>query len=442
MQQIARSVALAFNNLPRPHRVMLGSLTVLTFAVAVWRPYVYHPDSAPTPIVKTIELEKKEIRSLLPEASEPIDQSMPDEVEDIPQDELDDKTAGEDGVHEYVVSTGDTLSSILNQYGIDMGDISQLAAADKDLRNMKIGQQISWTLTADGDLQRMTWEVSRRETRTYDRVDGGFKMTSEVQEGDWVNAVLKGTVGGSFVGSAKDAGLTNVEISSVIKAMQWQMDFRKLKKGDEFSVLMSREMLEGKQEQSQLLGVRLRSDGKDYFAIRAEDGKFYDRNGTGLAKGFMRFPTAKQFRVSSNFNPRRLNPVTGRVAPHKGVDFAMPQGTPVLSVGDGEVVVAKRSGAAGYYVAVRHGRTYTTRYMHLRKLLVKEGQKVKRGDRIALSGNTGRSTGPHLHYEVWINQQAVNPLTAKLPRTEGLSGSDRTDYLAQVKDIVPQLKFD
>ncbi|MGG7446535.1 murein DD-endopeptidase MepM [Kosakonia oryzendophytica] len=440
MQQIARSVALAFNNLPRPHRVMLGSLTVLTLTVAVWRPYVYHPEATSAPIVKTIELKKNEIRSLLPEASEPIDQTMPDEVEDIPQDDLDDKTASEAGVHEYVVSTGDTLSSILNQYGIDMGDISQLADADKELRNLKIGQQLSWTLTADGDLQRLTWEMSRRETRTYDRTESGaFKMSSELQQGDWVNTAMKGTVGGSFVASARDAGLTNSEISSVIKAMQWQMDFRKLKKGDEFSVLMSREMLEGKQEQSQLVGVRLRSDGKDYYAIRAEDGKFYDRNGTGLAKGFMRFPTSKQFRVSSNFNPRRLNPVTGRVAPHKGVDFAMPQGTPVLSVGDGEVVVAKRSGAAGYYVAIRHGRTYTTRYMHLRKLLVKDGQKVKRGDRIALSGNTGRSTGPHLHYEVWINQQAVNPLTAKLPRTEGLTGSDRKDYLAQVKEVVPQL---
>lgn len=280
------------------------------------------------------------------------------------------------------------------------------------------------------------------QSRAKPRVDNGFKMSSELQKGDWVNSVLKGTVGASFVSSARDAGLTSTEISAVIKAMQWQMDFRKLKKGDEFSVLMSREMLDGKREQSQLLGVRLRSDGKDYYAIRAEDGKFYDRNGTGLAKGFMRFPTARQFRVSSNFNPRRLNPVTGRVAPHRGVDFAMPQGTPVLAVGDGEVVVAKRSGAAGYYVAIRHGRTYTTRYMHLRKLLVKPGQKVKRGDRIALSGNTGRSTGPHLHYEVWINQQAVNPLTAKLPRTEGLSGSDRTDYLAQVKEVVPQLRFD
>ena len=440
MQQIARSVALAFNNLPRPHRVMLGSLTVLTLAVAVWRPYVYHPNS--TPVIKTIELERNEIRSLLPEASEPIDQA-PQEEEAIPQDELDDKIAPESGVHEYVVSTGDTLSSVLNQYGIDMGEISRLAAADKDLRNLKIGQQLSWTLTDSGDLQRLTWEVSRRETRTYDRADNGFKMSSEMQQGDWVNSALKGTLGGgSFVASARDAGLTSGEISSVIKAMQWQMDFRKLKKGDAWSVLMSREMLDGKREQSQLLGVRLRSDGKDYYAIRAEDGKFYDRNGTGLAKGFLRFPTSKQFRVSSNFNPRRLNPVTSRVAPHRGVDFAMPQGTPVLAVGDGEVVMAKRSGAAGYYVAVRHGRTYTTRYMHLRKLLVKPGQKVKRGDRIALSGNTGRSTGPHLHYEVWINQQAVNPLTAKLPRTEGLTGKDRSDYLAQVKEVIPQLSID
>ncbi|EOC0100754.1 murein DD-endopeptidase MepM [Cronobacter sakazakii] len=443
MQQIARSVALAFNNLPRPHRVMLGSLTVLTLAVAVWRPYIYHPESESAPVVKTIELRKSEIRSLLPEASEPIDQAAPEDDEAIPQDELDDKTAGEAGVHEYVVSTGDTLSSVLNQYGIDMGDISQLASVDKDLRNLKIGQQISWTLTDSGELQRLTWEMSRRETRTYDRTPaGGFKMSSEVQQGDWVNNVLKGTVGGSFVASAKEAGLTSAEISAVIKAMQWQMDFRKLKKGDEFSVLMSREMLDGKREQSQLLGVRLRSSGKDYYAIRAEDGKFYDRNGSGLAKGFMRFPTSRQFRVSSNFNPRRLNPVTGRVAPHKGVDFAMPQGTPVLAVGDGEVVMAKRSGAAGYYVAIRHGRTYTTRYMHLKKLLVKPGQKVKRGDRIALSGNTGRSTGPHLHYEIWINQQAVNPLTAKLPRSEGLTGSDRSDFLAKVKEVAPQLTLD
>ncbi|MBB1235882.1 murein DD-endopeptidase MepM, partial [Klebsiella pneumoniae] len=84
---------------------------------------------------------------------------------------------------------------------------------------------------------------------------------------------------------------------------------------------------------------------------------------------------------------------------------------------------------------------YTTRYMHVKKLRVKPGQKVKRGDRIALSGNTGRSTGPHLHFELWTGQQAVNPLTAKLPRSEGLGGKDRSDYLAQVKEVVPQLQL-
>jgi murein DD-endopeptidase len=441
VQQIARAVAIAFNNLPRPHRIMLGSLTVVTLAVTVWRPYVYHPGSE-SPIVKTVELEKSELRTLLPEASEPIDQDTPSPADDVPKDEIDEDVPDESGTHDYVVSTGDTLSSVLNQYGIDMSDISQLVKADKDLRNLQIGQQLSWTLTDDGQLQRLSWEVSRRETRTYDRSGEGFKSSAAMQKGEWQNKVLSGVVNGSFVSSARSAGLTGGEISAVIKSLQWQMDFRKLRKGDRFAVLMSREMMDGKSEQSELQGVRMSSGGKDYYAIRAEDGKFYDRSGSGLARGFMRFPTVKQYRVSSNFNPRRVNPVTGRIAPHKGVDFAVPVGTPVLAVGDGEVIVSKRSGAAGNYVAIRHGRQYMTRYMHLKKLLVKPGQKVKRGDRIALSGNTGRSTGPHVHYEIWINNQAVNPLTAKLPRMEGLAGKERRDYLSQVREVVPKLRFE
>ncbi|MBU9811309.1 murein DD-endopeptidase MepM [Rahnella sp. C60] len=444
MQLIARSIALAYSNLPRPHRIMLGSLTVVTLAVAVWKPLAYHPDndlSDTKPLVKNITLDNQQLRSLLPEASEPIDQSPPAD-DDIPQDDLDDKTVNEAGVHEYVVSTGDTLSSILNQYGIDMSEIAALSDANRDLRNLKIGQQISWTLNDAGDLQRLTWEKSRRETYTFDRSGNTFKSSLETLKGEWKDSVLKGTLNGSFVTSAKAAGLSSAEVSAVIKALQWQLDFRKLKKGDDFAVLMSHEVLDGKNEQSELQAVHMRTGGKDYYAVRAEDGKFYDRTGSGLAKGFLRFPTGKQYRVSSNFNPRRLNPVTGRIAPHRGVDFAVPVGTPVLAVGDGEVVVAKNGGAAGNYVAIRHGRQYMTRYMHLRKLLVKPGQKVKRGDRIALSGNTGRSTGPHLHFEMWINQLAVNPLTAKLPRTEGLTGKDRSTYLATVREVVPQLKLD
>ncbi len=128
--------------------------------------------------------------------------------------------------------------------------------------------------------------------------------------------------------------------------MQWQMDFRKLKKGDEFSVLMSREMLDGKREQSQLLGVRFVLKVKIIMPSAPKTAN----STTATVRVWRRIyaiPNGASVPRLSNFNPRRLNPVTGRVAPHRGVDFAMPQGTPVLAVGDGEEVVAKRSGAAG-----------------------------------------------------------------------------------------------
>ncbi|MCE1727246.1 murein DD-endopeptidase MepM, partial [Enterobacter hormaechei] len=121
--------------------------------------------------------------------------------------------------------------------------------------------------------------------------------------GEWKNSVITGTVNGSFNSSALIAGLTSSEAREVTKALQWQIDFRKLRKGDRFSVLMSRELLDGKSEQSQLLGVRLQSGGNDYYAFRANDGRFYDSNASGLERGFLRFPTTKQFRVSSSFNP-------------------------------------------------------------------------------------------------------------------------------------------
>ncbi|WP_261868614.1 murein DD-endopeptidase MepM [Budvicia aquatica] len=435
MLQVVRVIALKYNNLSRSQRLTFGALLFLTWGMLVWQAAIYNPNAENTipPISTTSTAEDTQIA----DNSEPMDQPTPDD--DIPKDELDEKIGDEVVPNEYVVSSGDTLSSILNQFGLDSSEVYLLTNKNPALANLKIGQQLNWTLNDEGNLQSLTWAVSRRETRTYQRGENGFAETINTLKGEWKNSVLTGTLDGSFVSSARAAGLTNSEIHAVTKALQWQLDFRKLRKGDRFSVLLSREVLDGKNEQSELVGVRMQSSGKDYYAIRSGDGKFYDREGSGLAKGFLRFPTPKQYKVSSPFNPRRLHPITGRVAPHKGVDFSMPIGSPVLAVGDGEVVVAKFSGAAGNYVAIRHGRQYSTRYMHLNKILVKQGQKIKRGDRIALSGNTGRSTGPHLHYELWVNEQAVNPLTATLPRSEGLIGKDRSDYLALAKEVIPQL---
>ncbi|WP_241583563.1 murein DD-endopeptidase MepM [Rosenbergiella epipactidis] len=440
MQQIARSVALALNTLPKPHRFMLGSLTAMTLAVAIWQPLINHHDESKETLVRKIELEASQHLSGT-DASEPDDQTTPLPDEDLPADQK--EAEGTQDAKEYTVASGDTLSSVLNQYGIDLSNINALVGSDGALRNLNVGQSLNWQVNADGELETLDWEISRRETRHYiRRPNGTYSMERQLQQGEWQDLALAGTVKGSFASSAQQAGLSAGEIASVIKALQWQMDFRKLRSGDQFSTIFSREVLAGKRMQSQLQAVRVRSGGKDYYAFRAEDGKFYDQNASGLAKGFLRYPTAKTYRVSSNFNPRRLNPVTGRITPHRGVDFAVPIGTPVLATGDGEVIVANaKGGAAGKYVAIRHGRQYMTRYMHLSRVMVKPGQKVKRGDRIALSGNTGRSTGPHLHFEIWINNQAVNPLTAKLPRMEGLTGKDRKTYLAQVKAWQSQLTF-
>ncbi|WFQ80693.1 murein DD-endopeptidase MepM [Xenorhabdus sp. SF857] len=438
MQQIAKTIVLVYNNLPKPHKIMLGSLTLVTLAIAIWRPVVYHEQEERTGSI---------ILSTPDSIPEATDDVAGDANEQLPNEGIgDDDGSSVDTAanvpHQYVVSSGDTLSSILTQFGIDSSDVALLANRYKSLRNLGIGQSLSWTTDDNGNLKTLTWDISRRETRVYTSEGDIFNETQEFQKGEWKNSVITGTVDGSFNSSALIAGLTSSEAREVTKALQWQIDFRKLRKGDHFSVLMSREMLDGKSEQSQLLGVRLQSGGNDYYAFRASDGRFYDSNASGLERGFLRFPTTKQFRVSSSFNPHRLNPVTGRITAHKGVDFAMPVGTPVLAVGDGEVVVAKFDGAAGNFIAIRHGRQYTTRYMHLRKILVKPGQKVKRGERIALSGNTGRSTGPHLHFEFWDNQRPVNPLTAKLPRSGGLSGKERTEYVAMVKETKPQLLLD
>ena len=135
--------------------------------------------------------------------------------------------------------------------------------------------------------------------------------------------------------------------------------------------------------------------------------------------------------MSSPFDPQRRHPVTGRIAPHNGTDFAAPTGTPVLATGDGVVVMTRNHPYAGKYVVINHGSTYTTRYLHLSKILVHKGQKITRGQRIALSGATGRVTGPHIHYELIVRGHPVNPMTAKIPMANSVPKKDMANFIAR-----------
>ncbi|OOF45364.1 peptidase M23 [Rodentibacter rarus] len=377
-----------------------------------------------------------------------------DELDTLPQDAQDALSSLLDVADEalritdqfsHTVVRGDKLSDVLGLSGLDDETAKSLIAAYPELKNLRAGQQFYWILDKNDQLEYLNWLVSEKEERIYERIaEGKFKRQILEKQSVWKKEVLKGQVKGSFSASLRALGLDSRQISQLSSALQWQVSLQKLKKDTQFAVLVSREYLGDKLTgQGNVEGIHIIANGKSYYAIQASNGRYYNQQGETLGKGFARYPLQRQARISSPFNPSRRHPVTGRVRPHKGVDFSVPTGTPIIAPADGLVEkVAYQAGGAGRYVVLRHGREYQTVYMHLSRPLVRAGQKVKKGERIALSGNTGISTGPHLHYEFHINGRPVNPLTVKLPGTSsGMATAERKQFLSRAKDAIRMLKL-
>lgn len=345
----------------------------------------------------------------------------------------------------HTVGDGDSLQDVLELSGLEDDTSTSLLKSYPEFKKLKPGQQFYWILDAKGDLEYLNWLVSEREEFVYERQsDNSFKRQIIEKKSIWKKEVLKGKINGSFNASLKALGLQGRQINQLTTTLQWQTNLKRLKSGDQFSLLISREYIGDKLTgQGNVEAIHIVAAGKSYYAIQATNGRYYNSKGETLGKGFARYPLQRQARISSHFNPTRRHPVTGRIAPHKGVDFAMPIGTPIIAPADGVVEkVAYQANGAGRYIVIRHGREYQTVYMHLSRPLVKAGQSIKRGQRIALSGNTGRSTGPHLHYEFHINGRAVNPLKVKLPGTSNTMGTaERKKFLARAKEIERLLKL-
>lgn len=421
-----------------PYFSILGALFSIIIIMMLWQtPKFNRADYIPlNPQVETTVVNKPSLPDDMT-----VDESLDEPEDKINPDDLDEIINEKGNTVQYTIVRGDTLHQILLRYNVNRKDVYQLTSEFKQLANLRIGQQISWTTDDDHNLLNLNWTISSNNIRIYEKSGDKFVENSEIVEGVIKNVILKGEINTSFIADARSVGLTSSEIALIMRALQWRLDFKRLQIGDKFSVVLSREMHGERLSTSQLLAIRFKNGAKEYYAFLADDGKYYDIDGGSLSQSFFRYPLAKKARVSSQFNPRRLHPVTGKIAPHNGVDFAVSRGTPVLSVGNGEVVIAKYSGSAGNYIAIRHGRQYMTTYMHLDKILVKPGQQVKQGDKIGLSGNTGRSTGPHLHFELHINNKPVNPLTASLPINEGLTGKSKNAFIEKVKNIKPRLEF-
>ena len=378
--------------------------------------------------------------------SKVLQEKLPEEAEQLISDivNIADEALRIQDQFSYVVTKDDKLSDVLEQSGLGDDDARALIRQYPALGKLEAGQQFYWILDNYGELEYMNWLVSEKEERIYERQDNGkFSYQRIEKQGTWRQDVVKGVIQGSFSISLHNVGLSDRQINQLAVGLQSQIATNKLKNGDRFAILVKREYINGTvTDIGNVEGILIESDEKRYYAIQASNGRYYSNHGETLTKGFARQPLLFTARVSSPFNPRRLHPITKRVRPHNGVDFGIPSGTPVIAPSDGVVEhVAFQAHGAGRYIKIRHGHI-TTVYMHLSKSLVKPGQTVRKGERIALSGNTGGSTGPHLHYEFHINGRPVNPMTVKLPGSgSDMASKERKNFLERAKNVQEKLKL-
>lgn len=262
--------------------------------------------------------------------------------------------------------------------------------------------------------------------------DGDQYKTNVIYSQVYENAYLAaGKVTSSISADARRAGVPRRMVNKFIKLFSLNVDFRRLQKDDSFEFGFDRFTTKDGEVIgfSPLTYASLTVDGKKHeiFYIRNKDGsgKWINEKGMNNKPLLMKTPIDGA-RLSSRFGMRR-HPVLGYTRKHKGIDFAAPTGTPIYAAGDGVIVKKYRSSSYGNFIKIRHNNTYDTAYAHMSRFArLSEGQKVKQGQVIGYVGTTGRSTGPHLHYEVHKNGQAVNPLSNKIPNVSTVTADMRT----------------
>ncbi len=255
-------------------------------------------------------------------------------------------------------------------------------------------------------------------------------------------ASARGVITSSLYVNATSAGVPVPVVVELIRAFSFDVDFqREIHPNDRFEILYDRLLTPdgALAKPGDVIYGALILKGKRYplYRHRLRDGTldYFNHKGESARKALMRTPIDGA-RLSSRFG-RRRHPILGYTKVHRGVDFAAPRGTPIMAAGRGVIVAAGRNGAYGLYVRIRHNATYSTAYAHMRAIArgVRRGRRVRQGQTIGFVGSTGRSTGPHLHYEVLRNNRQTNPLRLKLPTGKKLAGAALNRFLAAKAEI-------
>lgn len=355
---------------------------------------------------------------------------------------------------QLTIAAGDTLSTLLVQAGISS---DEAGAAIKAMRkhihpgDLRPGQVMNLERN-DGDnghiLNRLTLAIDPVRTLEVKRSWGGF-MTSSMIEKPLKRDVAANVavIKGSLYGAAAAAGVPSAVTAETIKALGHQIDFqRDIQPGDKLEIMYDRMVTNDGYvaRTGNLIFARLYADDRELTIYRFQTGDgradYFDKKGNSIRKALLRTPMDGA-RITSGFGMRH-HPILGYSKMHKGIDFGASTGTPIYAAGDATVEMAGRFGAYGNYVRLKHNGTLKTAYAHLSRYgaNIRPGARVRQGQVIGYVGSTGRSTGPHLHYEILLNGAQVNPHSVKLPTMVVLEGADLKKFKEQVARLEREFK--
>lgn len=346
------------------------------------------------------------------------------------------------------VKPGDALGVVMERAGVGASDVGQIVTAMKknfDPRNLKAGQDVHMHFVpseAGGmHFARMKIPLDSVKTLIVYRADkGDFTSRLHEKEVEKVTRAQKAKIEVSLYGSAAKAGIPKAVVAEAIRIYSWNVDFqRDVRKGDGLEVLYdSFETHNGHVVKTgNILYAKLTLNGKELPLYRYEmsDGRidYFGADGRSIKRTLMKTPIDGA-RMSSGFGMRR-HPILGYSKMHKGADFAAARGTPIYAAGDGVVEKAGRFSSYGKYVRIRHNSQLKTAYAHMSKIKTRIGARVTQGQVIGYVGTTGRSTGPHLHYEVLNGGRQVNPRSINLPTGEKLGGKALKKFKSMMKQM-------
>ncbi|MDP7143315.1 MAG: peptidoglycan DD-metalloendopeptidase family protein [Alphaproteobacteria bacterium] len=354
------------------------------------------------------------------------------------------------------VGAGETLSNVMEKAGIGVSKGYKLIAQLQDVydpRHLKVGQDVFFRFDPQ-DRDGSSYVLG--EMRIEETPIAFVRLERDEQSGEYKASrgekeIRKSVQAGhaeievSLYGSSLKAGIPESVVTNAIYIYSWDVDFqRDIRQGDSLKIMYEKlETVDGTPVPGgDVLYAELKVNGRVIPAYRYkfEDGDvdYFTDEGVSLRKALMKTPIDGA-RLSSGFGMRH-HPVLGYNKMHKGVDFAAPRGTPIYAAGDGTIDYIGRYGGYGNYIRLRHNSDLRTAYAHMKgfKKGLSKGKRVKQGEVIGYVGTTGRSTGPHLHYEVLRGTTQINPQKLDMPRGKTLKGETLTAFKRHVSRVNAQ----